>query len=290
MERRIRRVSLAPTLMLALFALPAGAGEQAGRLSAGCVAAAPVEGPTTIEVGGRTREFILPVPDAYEPDVPHRLVFGFHGRTTANSKVRAYFRLEAHSSKPTLFVYPAALVAADGKFSWYEHGQSGDRLRDYEFFDALLDELASLYCIDLDQVFAVGHSLGGSFVNSLGCARGSVIRGFGTVAGRIWASPCSGPAAAMILHNPHDDLVPFERGLEARDRALSQNGLEPPAEACEPRSLNCECHGPRGMANPVVWCPHTQDLDRHGAFYPHLWPQEAGQAIMEFFDSLPAGV
>ena len=248
---------------------------------------APEEVPGAIEVGGRTREFILVVPDPYEPDAPHRLVFGFHGRTTPNTKVRAYFRLEAHSTRATLFVYPAALVAADGKFSWYERGESGDSLRDYEFFDALLDELGNRYCIDLNQIVAVGHSLGGSFVNSLGCARGSVIRGIGAVAGRIWNGQCSGPTAAILFHNPHDDLVPFERGLEARDQALAQNGLGSPGEACEPRDLNCEIYGSREADNPVVWCPHTQDLNRHGSFYPHLWPQEAGQSIMEFFDSLP---
>lgn len=274
-------------LMLAFFAAPTVAAGESGVSTVGCGRPAPAEPPAVIQVGGRTREFILAVPEAYEPDLLHRVVFGFHGRTTPNGKVRTYFQLEAHSERPTLFVYPAGLVAADGKFSWHERGQPGEALRDYELFDALLGELGNQYCIDLDQVFAVGHSLGGSFVNSLGCARGSVIRGVGTVAGRIWKSPCSGPVAAILFHNPHDDLVPFERGLEARDWALSQNGLTPLAEACEPRELNCELYGSRGAENPVVWCPHTQDFNRRGNFYSHLWPQEAGQVIMEFFDLLP---
>ncbi len=139
----------------------------------------------------------------------------------------------------------------------------------------------------LDRIFVVGHSLGASFANSLGCARGSVIRGVGSVAGRIWEAECSGPAAAMILHNPKDDLVPVSRRLTARDHALSQNGLKPPARACEPQSLNCKCYGPPDALNPVVWCPHTEDHNRRGKFYPHLWPREAGTAIMAFFDSLP---
>ncbi len=94
-------------------------------------------------------------------------------------------------------------------------------------------------------------------------------------------------AAAMIMHNPNDDLAPVSRGLKARDWALAQNGLESPARPCEPRDLNCECYGPPGTPNPVVWCPHTENLNRRGKFYPHLWPKEAGAAIMEFFDSLP---
>jgi pimeloyl-ACP methyl ester carboxylesterase len=121
-------------------------------------------------------------------------------------------------------------------------GAVRDRLRDYALFDAVVEAIGAAYCIDLDRVFVVGHSLGGSFANGLGCDRGSVIRGVGTVAGRVWVAPCSGPAGAMILHNPKDDLVPFERGLEARD------------------------------------------------IYPHLWPRDAGRAIMEFFESLPPAV
>ena len=262
--------------------------DETGSRSQGCGRAAPATPPVSIEVGGRTREFISVVPESYDPGVSHRLIFAFHGRTTPNTRVRKYYRIEQNSKVPTIFVYPAGLIAADGKYSWYERSDPRDRLRDFALFDALLAKFSSSYCIDRERVFAVGHSLGASFANSLGCARGSVIRGVGTVAGRIWDIKCSGPAAAMIMHNPNDNLVPVSRGLRARDWALAQNGLKPPALPCEPRDLNCECYGPPGTPNPVVWCPHTQDLNHRGKFFPHLWPKEAGAAIMDFFDSLPA--
>ncbi len=274
-----------PWLVPCLLAL--GSTVWSAEPSGGCGARPPVEPPTAMEVDGRSRDFITVIPDDYDPDHPHNLVFAFHGRTTPNVKVRRYLGIEGAASARTIFVYPAGLVAADGKYSWYERGQHGDRLRDYALFDALLELFANSYCIDLDRVFAVGHSLGGSFANSLGCARGAVLRGVGTVAGRIWESECSGPAAAMIIHNPNDDLVPVSRGLHARDWALAQNGLEPPGRGCEPSALNCECYGPTGAANPVVWCPHTEDTTRSGRFYPHLWPAEAGAAIMGFLESLP---
>jgi polyhydroxybutyrate depolymerase len=256
--------------------------------SPGCGRQAPGAPPASIQVDGHTREFISVVPDSYDASLAHRLIFAFHGRTASNTRVRKYYRLEQNSKKPTIFVYPAGLVAADGKYSWYTSKDPRNQLRDFEFFDALLEQLSSNYCIDLDQIFAVGHSLGASFANSLGCARGSLIRGVGTVAGRIWEIKCSGPAATMLMHNPKDDLVPVSRGLNARDWALDQNGLQPPPRACESRSLNCERYGPPDAQNPVVWCPHTEDHNRRGKFYPHLWPQEAGAAIMDFFDSLPA--
>ena len=281
--------TLAPICLLVLQIAAPSFGSEAGALrSDGCESAPPTDPLSSIEVGGSMRQFITVLPSSYDPALAHRLIFAFHGRTTPNSQVQRYFQIEQNSSSPTIFAYPAGVMGEDRKYSWYEPGQSGDSLRDYAFFDALLELFSSSYCLDLDQVFVVGHSLGGSFANSLGCARGSVIRGVGTVAGRVADSPCSGPAAAMLLHNPHDDLVPLSRGFHARDQALDQNDLEPPARSCPPRALNCECYGPSGAMNPVVWCPHTEDTNRHGEFYPHLWPQEAGQAIMEFFDSLPA--
>ena len=274
-------------LWMLVITVSCGADETSSR-SQGCGRAAPAALPASIRVDGHTREFFSVVPEPYDSSIAHRLIFAFHGRTTPNTRVRKYYRIEQNSKVPTIFVYPAGLIAADGKYSWYERSDPRGQLRDFAFFDALLEAFSADYCIDLDQIFAVGHSLGASFANSLGCARGSVIRGVGTVAGRIWNIKCSGPAAAIIMHNPNDDLVPVSRGLKARDWALAQNGLKPPSRACEPRNLNCECYGPPETPNPVVWCPHTEDHNRRGKFYPHLWPKEAGAVIMEFFDSLPA--
>ena len=281
-------ILLGMILLAALITTRSCGADETSSRSQGCGRAAPAALPASIRFDGHTREFFSVVPEPYDSSIAHRLIFAFHGRTTPNTRVRKYYRIEQNSKVPTIFVYPAGLIAADGKYSWYERSDPRGQLRDFAFFDALLEAFSADYCIDRDQIFAVGHSLGASFANSLGCARGSVICGVGTVAGRIWDIKCSGPAAAIIMHNPNDDLVPVSRGLKARDWALAQNGLKPPARACEPRNLNCECYGPPETPNPVVWCPHTEDHNRRGKFYPHLWPKEAGAVIMEFFDSLPA--
>jgi polyhydroxybutyrate depolymerase len=278
-----RPADIAVLAVLVALAVPAWSATP----SAGCGQPPPESPPAVIEVDGRDRELITVVPEGYDPNTPNPVVFAFHGRTTPNTQVRRYFGLERAATRPTIVVYPSGLLATDGKFSWYERGESGDALRDYAFFDAMLETIGRAYCLDLDRVFVVGHSLGGSFANSLACARGSVIRGVGTVAGRIWKADCSGPAATMIIHNPHDDLVPISRGIEARDHALEQNGLDSEARPCEPAELRCEWYGSPEAADPVVWCPHTQDVTRSGRTYPHLWPDGAGEAIMAFLEALP---
>ena len=145
-------------------------------LSAGCGQDAPSVAPSRVEVDGLIRSFITVIPSTYSPDTPHKLVFAFHGRTSPNEEVRRYYDLEPYATD-TIFVYPSGLRQEGGTFTWSDPGDPADALRDYAFFDAMLGLHAQYYCLDLDEVYAVGHSLGAYFVNALGCARGSQIRG-----------------------------------------------------------------------------------------------------------------
>jgi len=117
-------------LSLLISTTSCGADEKSSR-SQGCGRAAPAAPPISHRVGGHMREFISVVPESYDSSVAHRLIFAFHGRTTPNKRVRKYYRIEPNSRKPTIFVYPAGLIAADGKYSWYERSNPRDQLRDF---------------------------------------------------------------------------------------------------------------------------------------------------------------
>ncbi len=130
------------------------------RLSQGCGRLAPKTPPTSLMVAGRRRQFILVVPKDKSTGEPQRLVFAFHGRTNNNAKVRGYYDLERHTAQPTLFVYPNGLKDRSGRFTWSAPRDPAHALRDYAFFDALLAEIGNRYCVTLDHVYIVGHSLG----------------------------------------------------------------------------------------------------------------------------------
>ncbi len=160
---------------------------------------------------------------------------------------------------------------------------------DLALFDAVVARISSLYCIDRTRVFAVGHSLGAWYANSLGCARGDVLRAIGTIAGSIRRPGCRGGVAALLFHNPRDRHVRYRYGLAARDLLRARNGVERPPAAVSLDGFACQRYGAEAASNPVLWCPYTSNFGHPGHYYPHHWPDGAGRAIMDFFAALPGG-
>jgi len=255
-------------------------------LSSGCGTAAPNPVPTQSQVNGLSRHYITVIPDDYNINTPKKLIFAFHGRTNSNSDVRGYYKVEQAAGNEAIMIYPSGLPTNSSPRNWADAGNSASELRDYAFFDQLLEEFSSDYCIDLDEVYVVGHSLGAWFTNSLACQRGNVIRGVGTLGGGTSIGECTGPVATMIWHNPNDRLAPFSSGEVARDQYIRQNQCGQATVSVAPAAGNCVAYQGCYKDAPVVWCPHTLNEGWNGSYYPHNWPKIAGPEIWTFFKSL----
>lgn len=270
----------APATELAAVAAPAPARTR--NWSQGC-GRPPPDPLARLTVANRERQLITVIPEDYHANRPHKLVFAFHGRTNANHQVRRYYEIE-NIWQDAIIIYPQGLPRGNG-YSWADAGDSASNLRDYALFDAMLEHFSQHYCLDLDHVYALGHSLGGWFSSSLGCARGDKLRAVASLGGSISVSSCRGNVAAMVIHNPNDRLVPFAQGEATRDLFLTQNNLSLQAQASAPQFLACQQYGSGDY--PVKWCPHRNDHSYSGRYYPHNWPAGAGRAMLEFFASLP---
>lgn len=135
--------------------------------SAGCGLDPVASGPKTVDVNGEAREYILGVPDNYDPNTPHRLVFAFHGLTgnmedTAES---GFMYLEQFSEGTTVFVAPQGLDDGFGT------GWPNPEGRDVNFIDVIVENALSEMCIDEAQIFSTGFSYGGGISYALACAR-----------------------------------------------------------------------------------------------------------------------
>ncbi len=255
--------------------------------SVGCGKAKPSPTPTSSVVDGRIRNYITVIPSGYSVNTPIKFIFAPHGRTNSNEMVRGYYKVEQASAGKAIIVYPSGLPEETSPRSWSYPGDPSDDLRDFALFDQIIEDFTSKYCIDLDHIYVVGHSLGAWFTNTLSCARGDVIRAIGSVGGGTTINDCTGPVAAMVMHNPADRLAPFHTGEAARDQLLIQNQCGANTLPTQPSQYNCVAYQNCNSVANLVWCPHNDDTGHGGVYYPHTWPDNAGQEIWKFFESLP---
>lgn len=247
---------------------------------------APSEVPTTSVVNGVTRSYLTTIGKGYEPEEPVPLIVAFHGRTNSNTMVRQYYKLDRVTQGEAIIIYPSGLPEWWPSRTRSSPGDKSDKLRDFALFDKIVEDIGNQYCIDLDKIYVVGHSLGAWFTNSLACARGDVIRAIGSVGGGTTKNICTGPVGAVIMQHPKDNLSSYAVWVTARDQLLEQNGCGPETKPTWPSRGGCVEYTNCLADAPTIWCEHNDAIDHRGVYYPHKRPEGAGQYIWNFFKDL----
>jgi len=253
------------TACLTLFFRSAGCGKTSGFTT----------GERTITSKGTERVYYLKLPDPYDPDLPYPLVFGFHGASGDYTSFTAgYYDLQTVVGEEAILVFPNGLPNEAGLTQWHHED-------DLEFFDDLYRELEENLCFDTTRVFATGHSAGGGFTHTLGCARGNLLRAIAPVAGSLLDyDACVGQVGVIQIHGNTDRLVPLGLIRPARDYWIAINSCDKagPGEGADP---TCQAYGGCDPGFPVEYCEHDGG---------HEWPDFASEAIWTFFTSLPPAV
>lgn len=186
-------------------------------------------GTHTIQSSGKSRSFILRIPDGYDPNHPYRLVFGFHwlggtstdvatGRTVETG-TWAYYGLQRLANNSTVFVAPQGL----------NNGWANTGGEDITFVDDMIRLIDAGLCIDTTQRFALGFSYGAAMSYSLACSRATVFRAVAVQNGGQ-LSGCSGgdrPIAYLGVHGIRDTVLGISGGRAMRDRFVRNNGCTP---------------------------------------------------------------
>ncbi|KAK4142031.1 alpha/beta-hydrolase [Dichotomopilus funicola] len=250
--------SAQPLVGLALLANTAMAA-----LSSGCGKAPTIEsGIKTITVDGTQREFTIRVPENYQNDQGHKLIYGLHwvgGRMdqVANggdtgSKGWKYFGLQDVANETAIFVAPQGLNGG-----WPNSGGS-----DLAFIDSMNAYIDEGLCVDQSQRFSIGFSYGASMTYAIACARASDFRGVAAIAaGQL--SGCDGgndPIAYFGIHGVRDGTLSIDGGRTLRDRFVTNNGCDSMAGAKEPASgsrthITTAATGCK-EGYPVQWAAH----------------------------------
>lgn len=150
--------------------------------SAGCGKAPTLKnGTLTIQSSGKSRKYILRIPDSYDNKTPYRLVFAYaeSGSSAQSVATRSYFRMAGYDPKGTIFVAPDA---ENGAGSWSK--------TDVTFTDDILAQLQGDLCVDKTRIFATGFSFGGAMSIAIACTRADVFRGVAFFSGADLTNSC----------------------------------------------------------------------------------------------------
>ncbi|KAG5765771.1 hypothetical protein H9Q72_006173 [Fusarium xylarioides] len=235
------------TLTLTLFA-SAGLGDAA---SAGCGKQPPSSGVKTMQVNGKNREYTLQLPNNYQNNKPHRLVFGYHwlSGNMGNVVQGGYYGLRNLAGDSTIFIAPNGLNAG-----WANQGGE-----DITFTDQMLAFAKQNLCIDEKQVFATGFSYGGAMSHSVACSRPNDFAAVAVISGAL-LSGCNGgntPVSYLHIHGSADNVLSIQQGRQLRDKWIGTNG-------CQQKTVNDPSPGAQNYVKtsytcsrkPVTWIGH----------------------------------
>jgi poly(3-hydroxybutyrate) depolymerase len=182
-------------------------------------------GAHTIQSGGKSRSFILRVPDGYDNTRAYRLIFGFHWRGGTMNDVSSggtsgtawsYYGMQEQSNNSAILVAPQGLG----------NGWANSGGEDVVLVDDMIKRIESDLCVDPKLRFAMGFSYGGGMSYALACARATVFRAVVVYAG-AQLSGCAGgtqPIAYFGIHGISDNVLNISAGRSLRDRFVANNG------------------------------------------------------------------
>ncbi len=162
---------------------------------------------------GIQRDYILYIPAIYDGSTDVPLVLNFHGYGSNANEQMFYgdFR-DIADTEGFLLVHPqGTIINGDQQWNVGFLG-NGNTTDDVGFTEALIDELANLYTINLDRVYATGMSNGGFMSFLLACQLSEKIAAVASVAGSMTpdtydACNAQQPTPILQIHGTGDSNV-----------------------------------------------------------------------------------
>jgi polyhydroxybutyrate depolymerase len=257
--------------------------------SAGCEKGAGRPSGGSVRVSG---ESFLEFPESYDGETPLPVLMGFHGCGAGNrgdASRTEYTDLTSDNVFEDEYVR-AIPVSADSGGCWNYN-------TDIQRVKALYDDLLENYCVDVDRVYATGHSSGAQLIVQmlLGSHTADAEHMHFKAVAPVAASDYGAHATAvpaMYIQNQNDQ----ERGGDGHEEveqfvagnmcASTSMPLEVTGAGCQSGGTTVDpgCISYDDCSVPTVWCSHN-DPQYNGT--GHGVPCFAMQAMDEFFKGLP---
>ena len=165
---------------------------------------------------GMRRDYLLYVPQSYDPARPTPLVLSFHGAGLWGAGQKEISRWnEVADREGIIVVYPSG-VKDGGPRIW--RVQNGPQLmEDVRFVAALIDTISASYNIDRARIYANGLCNGGGMSFVLSCTLSDRIAAVGLVAAAhtlpwTWCADRR-PVPMISFHGTADTQTPYKGGV-----------------------------------------------------------------------------
>lgn len=172
----------------------------------------------SIVSSGVEREYLLHVPESYDPAAPTPLVISLHAGATWPAHQSNLTRWNRQADREgILVVYPAGNPQLLGVARIWHSFEPGPGLeRDVRFVADLIDELQAAYAVDPARIYVDGMSNGGGMAFVLSCALSDRIAAVGLVAPAQslpsdWCRDAR-PVPMLAFHGTADELAPYDGG------------------------------------------------------------------------------
>ncbi|KAJ7608451.1 hypothetical protein FB45DRAFT_763494 [Roridomyces roridus] len=173
------------------------------------------------------RSFLVHIPTAYRPTLPHALVVSFHGYKA--NDVRQELITGFSAAGLTLNGRGIVAVYPNGQFGPGKNGNESIRawqgapysppgVDDIAFTQQMVQLLSDNLCLDSNRFYASGKSNGGGFTNLLACtpATAELFAAFAPVSAALYAganpADCNPGRSVPIInfHGLADKIIPFD--------------------------------------------------------------------------------
>tara|TARA_B100001057_G_scaffold451197_1_gene493962 strand:+ start:512 stop:1456 length:945 start_codon:yes stop_codon:yes gene_type:complete len=174
----------------------------------------------TIVRDGETRSYVIYIPSSYQEDKPTPLMINFHGfggiASDYAQNIGKYNGLNTTADENNfIVVYPQAVIGQKGSTYWTpgDNGIENIKKNDVYFTKVLISEIASIYNLDQNRVYAVGFSNGGMMSYGLACLGADFIAAVGIMSGISISEDCETPnisTSIIHFHSTEDNILPYE--------------------------------------------------------------------------------
>ncbi|KAF2834337.1 carbohydrate esterase family 1 protein [Patellaria atrata CBS 101060] len=226
MKLNIAALLFASTLFAEGLAATPGCGKQPSKIKAGV---------NTVTVNGKSRQWILTLPDNYDNTIPYRLIFGVHWLGGNMNDVANGGMINPYYGLPSLVNGSAIFVAPNGLENGGYSGWANTNGEDIAFIQEILKATNDDLCINEKLRFSMGFSYGAAMSYSIACTLPNDFRAVAALSGGP-ISGCVGGTSPVAYYGQHgisDQTLPIAMGRQMRDRFATNNGCTT-REAKEP--------------------------------------------------------